>query len=137
MIWPGTCGPSVGSTVVMRYTVVSNELVLWTRKKAYVFFGVMNGDRRSESGSLGVKQFVGHLEARRKPAWEALLVFGGAQPEVDLKFGLDHPAACADSATTRELNHKSEGKICDLNRISIIQSVNIKNYCCITHITAI
>ena len=74
----------------------------------YVFFGVMDRNRRSECGTFCVEQFVGHLEARRKAAWKAFLMFRRSQPEVDLKFRLNHPAAGADSAATRKLKIYSD-----------------------------
>lgn len=71
-----------------------------------MLFRVVYGDRRRESGSLGVEQFVGHLESGRKAAGVTLLVLGGAQPEVDLQLGLNHPATRAGAATARELEKK-------------------------------
>ena len=73
-----------------------------------MFLRVVDGDGRRQPRPLRVEQLVGHLEARGQARGEALLVLGGAQPEVDLQLGLDHPAAGAETAAAGKLEFKKK-----------------------------
>ena len=82
-----------------------------------MFLRVVDGDGRRQPRPLRVEELVGHLEARGQARGEALLVLGGAQPEVDLQLGLDHPPAGAEPAPAGQLEVKKGGKF-ELGRLS-------------------
>ena len=68
----------------------------------------MDGHGGRQARPLSVEELVGDLEPRGQPARVALLVLGGAQPEVDLQLGLDHPPAGAETAAAGKLEFKKK-----------------------------